>query len=89
MKIFYQSVLNGRDAGEPHLASSLGSESVLRMQYAMVIVRLVNGVTDSGQKGRLATSVAGLASAAGKHSNLLHFHEPLQAELKGLRARTM
>ena len=41
------------------------AEYLLRLQYSMAVVRLVNGVTDPGQKGRVAVSVAGLAAAAG------------------------
>jgi ribosomal biogenesis protein LAS1 len=41
------------------------SEQQLRLQYSVVLVRLVNGITDSLQKGKMATSVSGLADAAG------------------------
>ncbi|GAB4822321.1 hypothetical protein N2152v2_009367 [Parachlorella kessleri] len=41
------------------------SDSQLRLQYAMALVRMVNGIADSAQKGRLAQSVASLAAAAG------------------------
>ena len=40
-------------------------ESMLRMQYAMAIIRLVNGISDSAQKGNVAKSVAHLAESAG------------------------
>ncbi len=43
------------------------SESELRLQYAMAVVRMVNGIADSSQRGRVAASVASLASAAGQH----------------------
>ena len=42
------------------------SENTLCMEYAMATVRLVNGIADSAQKGKVATSVASLASFAGK-----------------------
>ena len=38
---------------------------VARLQYSMAIVRLVNGIADGAQKGRVASSVANLASSAG------------------------
>lgn len=41
------------------------SETLLRMQYAMAVIRVVNGIADSAQKGKVATSVASLASFAG------------------------
>ena len=37
----------------------------LRLHYSMIVVRLVNGVTDSAQKGSTAVSVASLATTAG------------------------
>ena len=40
-------------------------ESMLRMQYALAIVRLVNGISDSAQKGTVAKSVANLAETVG------------------------
>lgn len=40
-------------------------EMQLRLQYAMTIVRLVNGISDSSQKGKVATSVAVLATKSG------------------------
>ncbi len=39
---------------------------MLCMEYAMATVRLVNGIADSAQKGKVATSVASLASFAGE-----------------------
>lgn len=41
------------------------SELQLRLQYSMTLVRLVNGISDSAQKGRVASSVAALAEDAG------------------------
>lgn len=50
---------------------SAEQESMLRMQYALAIVRLVNGISDSAQKGTVAKSVANLAESAGAHSEVL------------------
>lgn len=44
---------------------SADQESMLRMQYALAIIRLVNGISDSAQKGTVAKSVAHLAENAG------------------------
>ena len=56
-------------AGVSHQASvmdsSAVSETLLRMQYAMAVIRVVNGIADSAQKGKVASSVASLASFAG------------------------
>ena len=55
-------------AGQPSLngrSVSAEQESMLRMQYAMAIIRLVNGISDSAQKGTVAKSVAHLAETAG------------------------
>lgn len=49
----------------PPLLEVGASEQSLRLTYAMALVRFVNGVVDSGQKGQVATSVAMLASAFG------------------------
>lgn len=48
---------------------ALASESELRLQYAMAVVRMVNGIADSSQRGRVAASVASLASAAGQETD--------------------
>lgn len=40
-------------------------DPLLRLEYSMAIIRLVNGVVDSSQKGRKARSVADIASEAG------------------------
>lgn len=53
-----------RDAGQPGGGDGVPAE-LLRLQYAMSIVRLVNGIADSAQKGRTALSVASLAEDAG------------------------
>jgi Las1-like len=62
----------GRDpcpAGRRQLTagSAPTDDGALRLQYAMAIVRLVNGVADAAQRGRTAVSVAGLAAQAGQH----------------------
>ena len=44
---------------------SAEQESLLRMQHALAIIRLVNGISDSAQKGTVAKSVANLAETAG------------------------
>lgn len=43
-------------------------EMQLRLQYAMTIIRLVNGISDSAQKKKVAASVAALAASAGQIS---------------------
>ena len=48
---------------------SAEQESMLRMQYALAIIRLVNGISDSAQKGTVAKSVANLAETAGAHAD--------------------
>lgn len=60
-------------------------DAVLRMQYAMVIIRLVNGVADSGQKSRTANSVATITAAAGLPRALVDLrHEATHNELPSL-----
>ena len=55
-----------QQAGPAQAAQLLApSESELRLQYAMAVVRMVNGIADSSQRGRVAASVASLASMAG------------------------
>ena len=49
----------------PAHAQQQPEEALLRLQYAMALLRLVNGISDPGQKGRLALSVAQLANDAG------------------------
>ena len=41
------------------------SESELRLQYALAVVRAVNGLVDSSQQGYFAESIHGLAAAIG------------------------
>ncbi|KAK9842457.1 hypothetical protein WJX81_000972 [Elliptochloris bilobata] len=58
---------------------------LLRLQYAMSIVRLVNGIADSAQKGRTALSVASLAEDAGLPRLLVDVrHEAAHNELPAL-----
>ncbi len=57
---------------EPHRYDSIEpssepliSEYTLRIRYALPLIKLVNGVADSQQKGRAAASVAVLSEVAG------------------------
>ena len=50
---------------------SAGMEMQLRLEYSMTIVRLVNGISDSSQKGKTASSVAVLATKSGLPSHNL------------------
>jgi hypothetical protein len=70
-----------------HQAQQLASESELRLQYAMAVVRMVNGIADSSQRGRVAASVASLASVAGLPRILVDLrHEATHNELPSLAA---
>lgn len=40
-------------------------DALLRTQYSLPLIRMVNGITDSQQKGKVAMSVANLAANAG------------------------
>lgn len=70
----------------PPLASAQPvDDGALRLQYAMAIVRLVNGIADAAQKGRTAVSVAGLAAQAGLPRMLVDLrHEATHNELPSL-----
>ena len=61
----------------PAHAQQQPEEALLRLQYAMALLRLVNGISDSGQKGRLALSVAQLANDAGVGWLARDLHAPL------------
>ena len=52
---------------DQHTSSSASEESedVIRLQYSMAIVRMVNGISDKAQKGKTAVSVSSNAAAAG------------------------
>ncbi|CAL5227892.1 g10933 [Coccomyxa viridis] len=64
---------------------SAEQESMLRMQYALAIIRLVNGISDSAQKGTVAKSVANLAETAGLPRILVDIrHEASHNELPSL-----
>ena len=52
-----QPTAHAMQQAEPH--------GLLRLLYAMALIRLVNGISDSSQKGRVAVSVAQLAEDAG------------------------
>jgi hypothetical protein len=63
------------------------SETSLRLQYSLAIVRLVNGIADSSQRGSIAASVASLANAAGMPWLLVDLrHEATHNELPTLAA---
>ncbi|KAK9818152.1 hypothetical protein WJX72_007873 [[Myrmecia] bisecta] len=67
------------------LPSHTSSEAVLQLQYAMVIIRLVNGIVDSAQKGKVAISVANLAAHAGLPRLLVDVrHDATHSELPTL-----
>ena len=60
---------------------------MLRMQYSLAIVRMVNGIADSSQRGRVAASVASLAAGAGLPRALVDLrHEATHNELPSLAA---
>lgn len=57
------------------------------MQYSLAVVRMVNGIADSSQKGRVAASVASLAAAACLPRLLVDLrHEATHNELPSLPA---
>jgi len=57
------------------------------MQYSLAVVRMVNGIADSSQKGRMAASVASLSAAAGLPRLLVDLrHEATHNELPSLAA---
>ena len=62
--------LVGRDPGahsvQLDVPINASLEMQLRLQYAMTIIRLVNGIADSSQKKKVASSVAALAASAGE-----------------------
>jgi hypothetical protein len=61
------------------------SELTLRLQYSMSIIRLVNGIADSSQRGKVAASIASLASAAGLPRVLVDLrHQATHNELPSL-----
>jgi len=63
------------------------SQLPLRMQYSLAVVRMVNGISDSSQKGRMAASVARLSAAAGLPRLLVDLrHEATHNELPSLAA---
>ncbi|KAK9842959.1 hypothetical protein WJX74_004892 [Apatococcus lobatus] len=66
-------------------AQGSAAEAVLQMQYSMTFIRLVNGVADSAQKGKVASSVANLAGYAGIPGSLIDIrHEASHNELPAL-----
>lgn len=63
----YRDPGSNREEVRPPLIDA-NMEMQLRLEYAMAIIRLVNGISDSAQKKKVASSVAALASSAGKES---------------------
>ena len=58
---------------------------MLRLQYSMAVVRLVNGVADQSQRGKFAAPVASLAADAGLPRVLVDLrHEATHNELPSL-----
>ena len=66
------AAVGGHCQPSAHALQQAEPQSLLRLQYAMAIIRLVNGISDSSQKGRVAISVAQLADDAGALLLLLH-----------------
>ncbi|KAK2077609.1 hypothetical protein QBZ16_004454 [Prototheca wickerhamii] len=63
------------------------SEQIVRSQYCLSLIRLVNGISDSSQRGKTASSVATLATAAGVPRFLVDMrHEAAHNELPSLEA---
>ncbi|WIA15523.1 hypothetical protein OEZ85_002158 [Tetradesmus obliquus] len=72
-------------AGTGPAAASSVSQQQIRLQYSATIVRMVNGIADSQQKGRVALSVNSLAEAAGLSRLLVDVrHEATHNELPSL-----
>ena len=70
-----------QETSQPHSSSELS----LRLQYSMSIIRLVNGIADSSQRGKVAASIASLASAAGLPRALVDLrHQATHNELPSL-----
>eukprot|EP00887_Chlorella_sp_A99_P003157 scaffold9.g3157.t1 len=68
-------------------AAAAAAEPALRLQLSMALVRMVNGISDSAQRGRTAASVAALAAGAGLPRLLVDLrHEATHNELPSLRA---
>jgi hypothetical protein len=61
------------------------SDSTLASEYALSIIRLVNGISDARQKGKIAASVANHADAAGLHPMLVDIrHEATHNHMPSL-----
>ncbi|GIL50713.1 hypothetical protein Vafri_6829 [Volvox africanus] len=66
-------------------AAVAAGELPLRLRYSMPLIRLVNGISDSQQRGRVASSVAVLSDAAGLPRALVDVrHEATHNELPSL-----
>ena len=60
-------------------------ESTLASEYALAIIRFVNGISDASQKGKTATSVSALATSAGLHPMLVEVrHEATHNQMPSL-----
>lgn len=78
-------------APRPHLRpqlatqASTSSQGSLQSEYALTLIRFVNGVSDSFQKGKVATSVSKHAEYAGLHPMLVDVrHEATHNHLPSL-----
>ncbi|GFR46559.1 hypothetical protein Agub_g8151, partial [Astrephomene gubernaculifera] len=66
-------------------AAVAAGELPLRLRYSLPLIRLVNGISDSQQRGRVAASVAVLADVAGLPRALVDVrHEATHTELPSL-----
>ncbi|GLI60727.1 hypothetical protein VaNZ11_002953 [Volvox africanus] len=66
-------------------AAVAAGELPLRLRYSMPLIRLVNGISDSQQRGKVASSVAVLSDAAGLPLALVDVrHEATHNELPSL-----
>eukprot|EP00775_Hariotina_reticulata_P008867 gene8867-9046_t len=75
----------GSAAASAAVGTSAISQQQTRLQYSATIVRMVNGIADSQQKGRIAVSVNSLAEAAGLSRLLVDIrHEATHNELPSL-----
>ena len=69
----------------PAQQAVLGSEASLQTAYSLTIIRFVNGVSDSCQKGKVAGSVSKNADGAGLHPMLVDIrHEATHNQVPSL-----
>ncbi|MEW5305040.1 MAG: hypothetical protein WDW36_007606 [Sanguina aurantia] len=70
---------------QQHSADLAMTEQMLRTSYSLPLVRMVNGVSDSQQRGKTASSVASLSSQAGLPRVLVDIrHSATHGELPSL-----